>query len=382
MKSLITLPILIFLFCLPNPAQMRPGGGGTHTTPTRPQPATPNLQPETMIYISGKVVVDDGSVLTEPASIQSICNGQKRTEAHTDSHGSFNFPFGNRSKNFNEIGFDAETSSAGGVSANTGQRNLQECQLQASLPGFTSETVELAGRFTGNESPDVGRVVLHRVKGEEGATISVTTAMAPPAARKAFEKGQQQEKQGKLENAQKSFENAVALYPKFAVAWFELGRMQIRKHDNAGARHSFEQSIAADPKYISPYLGLTQVATLEQNWRQLAEVSAGALALNPVTFPEVWLSNSMANYFLQNLTAAEKSARRGLLVDAGHQTPKLEYLLGLVLLAKHSYAEAVQHLQAFLSLSKEPAEIAEAQKQLAEAVRLSASVQVAPIESK
>ena len=95
--------------------------------------------------------------------------------------------------------------------------------------------------------------------------------------------------------------------------------------------------------------------------------------MNPVSFPQVWLSNGLANYFLQSYGTAEKSARRGLQLDPEHRMPGLEYLLGMVLLKKPNYAEAAEHLRAFLKLATTPAETAEAQKQLDEVARLSAA---------
>src|SRR6266536_1349058 len=384
MKSLLAFACLLSISCLPASAQTRSGGGGGRGTaaPTRPRLPAPDLSSNSTIFLSGKAVVDDGSLLTESASIQTVCKGQKRTETHTDSHGNFSFQFGGRFTPSNEAQFDAETPSGTTAPGRPDRRDLQGCELQASLPGFTSEVIQLSGRFTGDESADVGRIVLHRLSNVEGFTISATTAQAPASAKKAFEKGQAQKKQGKLDEAQKSLEKAVALFPKFAVAWFELGRVQLQKNDPPAARHSFQQSIAADSKYVSPYLGLTQIALREHNWRELDETSAKLLALNPLNFPDVWISNSIANYFLQNFDAAEKSARRGLQVDTEHRVPRLEYALGMTLLKKPDYREAAQHLRAFLSHTTKPAEIAEAQKQLQEIARLSAHGSVAANESK
>ena len=327
-------------------------------------------------------MLDDSSVLTDSASIQTICKGQKRTETHTDSHGSFTFQFDSRATASDDAQFDADSSSSTSFPGPSQRRDLQDCQLQASLPGFRSDVVELAGRFTGNESADIGRIVLHRLNNVEGFTISATTAQAPGSARKAFEKGQKQEKQGKWEDAQKSLEQSVALYPKFAAGWSELGRVQLQRNDPVAARHSFQQSIAADSKFVNPYLGLTQLAQREQNWQEVVAVSDKLLALNPVSFPDVWLSNSAANYFLQNFAAAEKSARRGLQVDTDHRVPKLEYLLGMVLLKKPDYADAAQHLRAFQRLTTKPADVAEIQKQLDEIARLSAQANPPAAEKK
>src|SRR4051794_37826384 len=177
MRSLLGLACLVSLSVLLASAQ--PGGGRRVPTPGRPRISAPDINPTTGIFVSGKVVVDDGSVLTESALIQTICRGQKRTETHTDSHGSFSFQFGSRTSMNRDVDYDAETSSNPTPSGRSERRNLQDCELQASLSGFKSEVVQLGGRFSGDENADVGRVVLHRLANVDGFTISVTTAQAP-----------------------------------------------------------------------------------------------------------------------------------------------------------------------------------------------------------
>jgi tetratricopeptide (TPR) repeat protein len=368
MKSLLAFACLLSLSVLPASAQS--GGGRGSNSPGRPRISVPDMTSNT-IFLYGRVVVDDGSVLTESVSIQTVCKGRKRVEAHTDSHGNFSFELGNRFASFNEPQLDADVRS-NSMDRSRGS-NLQDCEVQASLAGFTSDVIQLGGRFTGEERADLGRIILHRLGNVEGFTLSATTAQAPGSARKALEKAREHQKHGKWDDAQKSLEKAVAIYPKFAAAWFELGRVQLQKNDQTGARQSFQQSIVADSKYVNPYLGLAQLAMREQNWQELAEVSDKVLALNPVNFPDVWLSNSVANYYLRNLPAAEKSARRGLQVDTEHRVPRLEYALGIVLLKKPDYQEAAEHLRAFLGQTTKPAEVAEAKKQLDEIARLTAA---------
>jgi tetratricopeptide (TPR) repeat protein len=378
MSKLLGFACLILLSVLPVLAQR----GGRSGSASAPRIANPDPSPSSTIFLSGKVVLDDGSVLTESATIQTICRGQKNSVTHTDSRGNFSFQFGDRSAASGGVEFDTDTSTRTSSIGRPERRNLQECELQASLAGFTSDAVQLGGRFSGEESADVGRIVLHRMANVEGFTISATTAEAPGDARKALESGRQQTQKGKWDDAQKSFERAVALFPRFAVAWFELGQVQLHKDERAAARYSFQQSIVADAKYINPYHSLTQVAMHDRNWHELTEFSEKLLALNPVNFPDIWLSDSVGHYCLQNWAAAEKSARRGLEVDTDHHVPKLEYMLGLVLLQKPDYPEAIQHMQAFLSHATKPADIAEAQKQLEQMARLSASVNRSVSEAK
>ena len=367
MKSLLAVLCLLSFCNQPLLAQMGGRGGSL-----RRKVVVPDQTPNTTTVLSGKVVVSDGSVLTAPATIQSICRGQKRTETHTDSRGNFSFEFGGRMSASSDASFDADAPS-GNLGTGTDRRNVQDCELQASLAGFASDSIQLSGKISGSENVDIGRIVLHRLSNVEGLTMSATTAMAPEPARRAWQKGQEQAKKGKWDEAQGLFQQAVQLYPKFAAAWFELGNAQLHKQDPVGARRSFEQSISADSRFINPYQGLTQLAMREQKWQEVTEFSEKLLALNPISFPEAWFANGAGHYYLKNLAAAEKSARRGLEVDGDHRVPRLEYLLGMVLVGKPDYADAARHLQMFLRLSTKPADVAEAKKQLDEVARLSAA---------
>jgi tetratricopeptide (TPR) repeat protein len=257
-----------------------------------------------------------------------------------------------------------------------GQRNaardMRECDLQATLPGFTSQQVMLAGKVSDFGTADIGTVVLHRMGHVEGFTISATSALAPAKAKKLYEQGREQQKKNKLDSAQEKFSKAVAIYPKYAVAWFELGTVQLEKNDVGSAKNSFLQAIAADRTYISPYEKLAQIAINERQWKDLADNTDELLRLNPISFPRYWLYNSIANYNLKSFDKAEKSAEAGMNIDAKHELPKLEYMLGMALVQKHDYANALAHIRNYIRLAPEASDVTIAQKQAVELERLSA----------
>jgi len=350
----------------------KPPGPSTTTMPSRRPMDAPNTSSSRgTIFLSGKVVLADGTSLSEPAAIQTVCKGRKRTETYTDSHGYFSFQFGTLNPNTTAAGVDDVDSSFGDPMSRGNQRDWRDCELQASLAGYSSDTIQLSTKISALENSDVGRITLRRMTQVEGLAISATSAMAPGSAKKAFEKGRAQEQKEKWDDAEKSFAKAVQAYPNYAAAWYELGRVQLRKQDAAAARHSWEQSLAADGKYVRPYGGLCQLEMQDKHWQELSVASDKLLALDPVSFPEGWFWNAAAKYMLHDFSAAEKSARQGLKIDEHHQIPKLEYLLGMALIQEHAYQEASEHMQQFLQLTKEPSEVQEAQKQLAEIARFS-----------
>jgi len=379
---LFTLFLLLTAFAF---GQRNTGGGsrGSNSTAGMPQ-SSQGIAPgnSTAAFISGKVTLDDGAELEEPAAVQTICRGQRHTMTYTDGHGSFSFQFGEPNPSGNADLSDASSSMMTSHASVQQSSNWQDCEVQAVLAGFSSETVELTSRMSNLESTDVGRIVLHRLEHVEGTSISVTSILAPSAAKKALEKGREEEKKGKWDKAEQSFEKAVQIYPKYAVAWSELGQAQMRHNDTASAKHSFEQSVAADPKYVNPYEGLARLAFDANQWPQVVETTAKLLALNPVNFPDAYFFNGVANFHLKNLDAAEKSARQGLRVDDGHQIPKMDYLLGMILLQKGDYPGATEHMTQYLHWAKQPSDVAEANKELAEIARLSAKPNSATMTDK
>src|SRR5438270_13902538 len=61
-------------------------------------------------------------------------------------------------------------------------------------------------------------------------TVSVTSLAAPDKAKKALEKGVQEERKGKWESARDYFTSAIKMYPRYALAWLALGRFQVRQN--------------------------------------------------------------------------------------------------------------------------------------------------------
>lgn len=362
--------------------QGRPGGGtgghstggGVTTTPSTRSTLPDNLPLDTRgpTFLSGKVTVEDGTPLTDPALIQSICKGNIRNEGYTDSKGTFSFDLNTNVQNL-ATGEESDVTLPGTRNYNGSgmpKRNLRDCQLQAVLPGFTSQQIELASKLSDIGTADVGTIVLHRLQRVEGFTISATSALAPGKAKKEYEKGREEEKKAKWEAAQEHFGKAVDIYPKYAVAWFELGRTQVQQHKVDDARQSFGQALAADAKFISPYEELAQLALQQKQWKDLDQITDRLDALNPLSFPQYWFYNALANYFLQSFDKAEKSARQGLALDPQHRIPRIEYVLGMILAQKHDFSGALEHVRNYLIYSPKASDLETVNRQVSELERL------------
>lgn len=390
------LPLALAIFVLPGAfAQRGNTGAGSRgsTTPSIPNTTTPNNTPGTNtpgintpgnnrntlgttenpntsgmpmpIFLSGRVLFDDGTKPNTNIIIQRVCFGNPIPETHADSHGRFSFQVGQNQAAISDASVDSSSQgmplgyggrqssnqqmTGMGLSQAMTERQLQRCEIQAAYPGYRSDVISLATHRS-LDSPDLGVIVLHRLSNVQGTTISMTSALAPKKARKAYEKGLQLASKGKLDDAEKHMQEAVTVYPKYAEAWYQLGRLQQARQDLAEAKKSYTTALQSDSKYVSPYDQLAVLAAQEGKWQEAADQSRQAVSLNPVEFPGAWYLNALANYNLKHADAAKKSAEETLRVDGRHKFPQAETLLAQIYADKGDYPAAAAHLQTYLKL--------------------------------
>jgi len=119
--------------------------------------------------------------------------------------------------------------------------------------------------------------------------VSAVFARAPKDAKKAYEKGLDAIKKKKPEEAQKSLEKAVELYPRqYATAWYELGMIQLAQKKPEEARKSFDQALQADPKFMKPYLQVAVLQMQGQKWQELADLTEKTVRLDPFDYPQAF----------------------------------------------------------------------------------------------
>ncbi len=375
------------------PPSGNPGGGSTAppasvtrpTTPTQPNnTGTPSMPAP--IFLTGQVLLEDGTAPSSPVVIERVCHGQSHAEGYTDTKGYFSIQLFQRNSSVlqdaseDSLGSRMGSLSAGGLSAAGGgsplgassstafaqDRMLLDCELRARAPGFRSQSVMLASRRP-MDPPDVGVILLHRNAGsEDGSTVSAVSLAAPKDARKAYEHGESALTRHKPDDARKDFEKAVAAYPDYAAAWCELGKLQLADRDTAGARRSFEAAVKADPKFVAPYVELATIEFRAHNWPALADVTEKALKLDAFDYPQAFYYNAVANYYLKRMEQAEKSAREAERLDTRHQIVSDWHLLGVILAQRQDYAGAAEQLRNYLKLAPEAPDAATVRAQLAE----------------
>jgi tetratricopeptide (TPR) repeat protein len=351
---------------------------------TQPQPTTP--QPQRPIFITGRVLTEDGQPPEQAAKIERVCNGNAHGEGFTDSKGYFSIQLGGQMsatlQDASEAGpgFDGPDMMGSGRSSSMngnstagsqfggimGDRRWQNCDIRAQVAGYRSQQVSLAMRMP-MDNPDIGIILLHRLgPNESGTVVSALSLAAPKDAKKAFNKGMDALKKKKQDQAVEEFQKAVAEYPDYALAWCELGKVQAAGGHMDQAKDSFDHAVKADPKFVDPYLQLSLLALRAQKWNELADLTGKASQLDSFDYPQLFLFNAVANYNLQHVDLAEKSIERAEHLDTRHQYPQIAHLYGVILLDRQNYSGAAERLRTYLKLAPNAPDEEKVKEQLSE----------------
>jgi len=356
-----------------------------NTVPRSPQPNTTttpfpegNNPYQPPIFISGTVMLSDGTPLTDRAKIERVCNGVPIVETETDKKGHFSFEVGHSTELPDaSVGSDITGRSGSpfgnmpgagnSMSSRMGNmgtdRRLWGCELRAALAGFRSDVVQL-DTIHYMDNPEIGTIILHRLAKVDGLTISVVSALAPKDARKAYEKGRQAEAKRKLDDAQKEFEKAVSVYPQYSAAWFELGRINEQGNRIDEARKAYQQAIAAEPKFVLPRQQLSWLALREAKWQELVDITDQWLQLDPSNSPDAYYLSSIGNLQMQHSSVAAKNAQEAVRMDPGKKNMRARYVLGLALAQNHDFTASADAIRSYLDAAPDAKDRAVIQKQL------------------
>ncbi len=379
--------------------------------PTPPPPSTPpsrnatpfppNSEPiqpreDLVMFLRGRVATDDGTPVPHDALVERVCNATVRQQVYASAHGDFSMELGTMADSYLDASGDrspqyAQTSQTSKVPGMGGisRRELTNCELRATVSGFHSGVISLMDLTPVESNMDVGAIVVHRGTKIKGMTLSAAPYQAPRDARRAYEKGLEAEKHGRLPEARQYFEKAVEIYPKYASAWFQLGAVLQNLAEKESARTAYTHATAIDSKFLPPYLSLASMAYEAQDWplvlnltnhvldfdpMKYANVTSYILDLDPLDYAEAYFYNSAANYKLNKFEDAEKSGLRAERLDVRPRFPQLHLLLAEIFARKHNYATAIAETKIYLDLAPHANDADQVRERLAKWEELNDSV--------
>jgi len=345
------------------------------TPPSRPAPPTPSSTPpgerreDLVMFLQGRVATDDGTPVPHDALVERVCDARVRQQVYATSRGDFSMELGSMADSYLDASGDrspqyGQASKVPGTGIS--RLELTNCELRATVSGFHSSVISLMDLTPGSSSMDVGAIVVHRATKIKGMTLSAAPYKAPRDARRAYEKGLEAERNGRLADARQYFEKAVEIYPKYANAWFQLGVVLQNLAQKESARAAYTHATTIDRKFLPPYLSLASMAYEAEDWTQVlnltnqvldldplkyAHVTGFILDLDPQDYAKAYFYNSAANYKLNKIEDAERSGLKAERLDVRPRFPQLHLLLAEIFARKNNYATAISETKIYLELS-------------------------------
>ena len=375
----------------PSPPPPRSNPPNNPTTPL-PRGVDPSqLRENLVMFLLGRVATNDDTPVPNDLLVERVCNANVRQQVHASLRGDFSMHLGSRTDSFVDASGNP-TSQYGQANKDSEMgiplRELKNCELRASASGFHSKVISLVGLDTSLSNVDVGVIVLQRSKKIHGMTLSATAYKAPKDARNAYEKGIEAEWDGKLANARKHFETAVAIYPSYTSAWFQLGNVLRKENEKDAARKAYAQATTIDSKFVPPYISLVSMAYESGNWSEVLNLTRHILELDPLRYAndtgyildldpldyaEVYFYNAVANYNLTKIEDAEKSALMAERLDVRPRFPELHLLLAEIFARKNKYPLAISEIKTYLELAPHAKNGDQVREQLAKLEKLNGS---------
>jgi len=364
-----------------------PGEGETGVIP-QPRTVTPNPVPSVpsnerrtpqgptipeIIYIAGSVMQEDGSPPPFGTVIELDCGDTITREATVDANGRFGFEVGSSyrigrvmpdpSDQIGEDVFDADevSQNPGALGWSASMRTtplsvrLLRCEVRAKYAGYRSTSVRMRpGTIFGYT--EVDPILLYRIQKVQGTSVSLTSMLAPKAARKAVEQASKALEKDRFDEADRLLRSAIDTYPENAEAWYILGELKLEQDRLREARESYSRALEIDKLFVRPYLRLARLSAMDEDWESAADFTDQALVLDPIAFPEAYYLNALAYYGLEDLDAAERSARKGQRLDLERQYPQLHLVLANILLLRQDSEGAVAEMRKYLKAAPDAAD--------------------------
>ena len=321
------------------------------------------------MFLRGQVATNDGSPVPHDVVVERVCNERVRQQTYATTKGDFSMQLGSRADSFLDASGD-KTSEYGTANRDSvmgiPRHELTRCDLRASASGFHSGVISLVNLDVFGGDIDVGTIVVQRGAKIKGLTLSATPYQAPSDARKAYEKGIEAERKGRLLEARKYFETAVNIHPRYASAWYELASVLREQKQTDAARSALIKATNIDTKFLPPYLLLASMAYEAKNWTEVlnltghimdfdplnqGDVSTYILDLDPLSCNMAYFYNAFAYYMLNRIDDAEKSGQKAEHLNLLTHLPQLHLLMAEIYAQKNNYASAIPELQTYLELN-------------------------------
>ncbi|MGC2695287.1 MAG: tetratricopeptide repeat protein [Candidatus Angelobacter sp.] len=230
---------------------------------------------------------------------------------------------------------------------------LHQASERLDLNGLNSN---VSLRIETNDKPD---------DGVSGSAISVAQYKVPGKARDEYHKARDQMEKGKLDEAGKHIEKALAIYPGYADALTLRGILELNHQNPDAAIADLDKAIKSDGNYAMAYMVMGSALNMQSKFDEALR----ALQHGESLAPNYWQAHfEMGKAYIgkADYPAALRQLQRAQSM-APTEYPLIYLLQAHALLSMKQYAEAMTALQSYLQKEPHDPNSAEAHKMLEQA---------------
>jgi len=331
-------------------------------------------QQDTVLYLIGRVVMEDGSTPSPNFRVELVCEGKVVRQSNPNEKGVFSFDLGSR-KQTQGVGDASASPTTGGLTETFAQNAwnpdgfkvllgrvyLDDCLIRLGQnPAYSATNIKLGIRGL-LDDPDVGEILVSR-RSVVGGTVD---ASVPAEAREHFTGALaflSQEKPDR-KKGRKALEEAVKVFPQYADAWEVLGSLNLEEQRIGEARKAYEKAAELDADRLAPRLGLAKIAIEEQDWETARVRSEQALGLQAET-PLAFLYLGLALFYEGDFARSHAALGRLEALGKAEDYPIALLHLGMLLAKMGDVPAASARLEHYLKLEPSAQRRASVERQL------------------
>lgn len=168
----------------------------------------------------------------------------------------------------------------------------------------------------------------------------------PKKAQKAYNQGVKYKSENKIDQALKSFNQAIELYPEYFQAIAERGELHIMRGQVAEAAFDFDQALKLDKDYEPALRGAGFVKLQQQESSEAARYLEQAVAADPNN-AKSHLYLGIADLMLNQYEMAKQSFEKALRINSTEAVTAHRWLSKMYAL-EEQYKEAADEIKAYL----------------------------------
>ncbi len=154
-------------------------------------------------------------------------------------------------------------------------------------------------------------------------------------------------RQGRVNDAIVSFQNALAHDPDNAPGHYQLGLAYDESGDSARAENEWREAIRADSKLTDAYRSLAEAAARKGDWSELSQTGATLTQLQP-TSPDGYAFQAIAAINLNDRDLADRNIQKA--IEVAPRSPIGYTQLGALRLLENKYDDAEKAYSTALTL--------------------------------